>query len=121
IVGGLDGHDLGTQIDVIFTKVEKYFIEDLPEDAPDGVLPKRFDSLAEAERAGYSLRAERGDKKIVKAGRFHLFIVLPADHPAAESADFVVNGSAYISAIANWKKGAYRAVIRVLTNDTTRW
>jgi hypothetical protein len=125
-------HSLGKDpIKLVFCPpARKYFLED-PSDEQrkqdPNRIPKKFKELAVAIQQGFSLDAERGDNKIVRAALLDVFLVLPASHPLSENASFTVKNEktgideSYIEATWNVKKGAYQTVVGTLNRDLSRW
>lgn len=122
--------NLGPSLKVVFLPgIRKSYEEDLSDaqrKAQPDRIPARFETIAAARALGYDLKNEKGSKKIIKKAVCSIYVVVPIVHPAAELADFSVEGSdgqiwGYVRGQITVKKGGYRAVVNVLTRDCLGW
>lgn len=111
--------ELGKTLTVVFKGVRKFYVEELEEDAE--TIPQRYTTAAEFRAAGKSLQGTKGIDKVVEAAELDLLIEVPADHPAANVAEFTVGDKAYLLCTYTVRKGAFRATVRVLVADMMGW
>lgn len=95
---------LGKKLNVVFFKVRKFYLEDLPYGA-DGI-PQKFNTVAEAREAGVDF---------VDIAELDLLIEVPADFDGATTID----GKGYLPARYTVRSTAYGATVKILVKDVS--
>ncbi len=100
--------DLGKPISIIVAKVRKYFVESV--DFDDDILPKRFETKAEAVESGLDYYEQADLDLLVE-------VDADSDSDFASMAQFEHEEKAYILARYSVKKGGYKATVGILARD----
>lgn len=95
---------LGKKITVVFFKVRKFYLEDLPYGS-DGI-PQKFNTVAEAREAGVDF---------VDVAELDCLIEVPADFDGADE----IAGKSYIPARYTVRSTAYAATVKILVKDVS--
>lgn len=95
---------LGKKITVVFFKVRKFYLEDLPYGS-DGI-PQKFNTVAEAREAGVDF---------VDVAELDCLIEVPADFDGADE----IEGKSYIPARYTVRSTAYAATVKILVKDVS--
>lgn len=95
---------LGKKITVVFFKVRKFYLEDLPYGS-DGI-PQKFNTVAEAREAGVDF---------VDVAELDCLIEVPADFDGADE----IEGKFYIPARYTVRSTAYAATVKILVKDVS--
>lgn len=95
---------LGKKITVVFFKVRKFYLEDLPYGS-DGI-PQKFNTVAEAREAGVDF---------VDVAELDCLIEVPAGFDGADE----IEGKFYIPARYTVRSTAYAATVKILVKDVS--
>jgi hypothetical protein len=95
---------LGKKISVVFFRVKKFYLEDLPYGS-DGI-PQKFDKIADAREAGVDF---------VEVAELDLLVEVPADFDGADE----IGGKHYVPARYTVRSTAYSATVKILVKDVS--
>ena len=93
---------LGTSINVIFFKISRYYLEDLPYGSDS--IPQKFYKIADARAAGV---------ETINAADLDMLVEVPADYDLAEEVD----GKKYVAARYTVRKTSFAPLINILGKD----